>query len=100
MREISQARKLVSAFHDTPSRGTKGVRIKIPSAGMDMGQVDAIDYTTRQGGKSVQYRHAFHAGSRAQMIVFPRAGLIILKGRFRVTGRGIVDLDEKGREMD
>lgn len=98
--QLDAARSLHRAFRDESPRGVKHVSIAIPKAGMDMGQLDTFEYTTRQGGKTVSYRHVFRAGSRPRIIVGRTPGVIILTGRFRVTGRGVVDLDERGREID
>lgn len=98
--EIDAAKTLHRAFRDESSRGTKKVSINLPRAGVNMGQVDAIEYTTRQDGKTVPYRHTFKAGSRPMIVAFPKRGMVVLIGRFRVTGRGFVDLDIDGREID
>lgn len=98
--QLDAARSLHRAFRDEAPRGVKHVSISIPKAGMKMGQVDSIDYTTVQGGRTIGYTHKFKAGSRPTIIVGRNKGLMILTGRFRVTGRGIVDLDEHGREID
>jgi hypothetical protein len=67
---------------------------------MSMGRVDFIGYTTTHEGKTVAYKHTFAAGSRPILAAGTRRGqLYLIKGRFRVTGRGIVDLDAKGREI-
>jgi len=98
--EIEAAGRLHLAFRDEPARGTKSMTIDFPRAVVNMGQVDFIGYTTKQAGKKVSYRHDFAAGSRPLLLASTKQGQLILIGRFRVTGRGVVDLDEQRREID
>lgn len=61
---------------------------------MVLGELNAVEYDTPTGKP---YRHVFARGSRPLLASDGRR-LYILKGRYRVTGRGIVDLTARGLE--
>lgn len=68
---------------------------------MVMGQVEFIGYRTTHGSTLVLYKHDFAPGSRPQLAAGPKRNqLFLVGGRYRVTDRGIVDLDAKNREID
>lgn len=99
--EIDATRGLYRAFRDASPTGVKRVSVSLPRALMQMGRVDFIGYTTTHDGKITAYKHDFAPGSRPILAAGTRRGqLYLIKGRFRVTGRGIVDLDSNGREID
>lgn len=99
--EIDATRGLYRAFRDASPTGVKRISLSIPKAVMQMGRVDFIGYTTTHNGKTVMYKHTFANGSKPILAAGTRRGqLYLIKGRFRVTGRGIVDLDASGREIE
>lgn len=98
--EIDAARGLYRAFRDANPKGIKRITLSIPKALMQMGRVDFIAYTTTHNGQVTAYKHTFAPGSQPILAAGTRRGqLYLIKGRFRVTGRGIVDLDAHGREI-
>lgn len=65
---------------------------------MVMGPCDAIEYSTTHGGKAKLYRHDFAPGSKPLLCAGSDKGqLFLIGGRFKVTSRGIVDIDTRGR---
>jgi hypothetical protein len=65
---------------------------------MVMGTVRLIAYDTTHGGKFTPYQHEFAPGSEPLLCAGKKRGQLFLIGRnFRVTRRGIVDVDSQGR---
>jgi hypothetical protein len=63
-----------------------------------MGHVEFIGYVTTHRGQTHLYIHEFAPGSRPQLAAGKRIGQLYLIGdRFKVTGRGITDIDSRGR---
>ena len=110
------ARKLYQDFHDErPGKMLRtGVRfgrewitapgdcnILIPAEMMIVGRLNAIEYDCRREGKTLKARHVFAPGSRPALAGGTKNGqLFILGERFRMTDRGIVDFDSRGRALD
>lgn len=100
-REQREAAALFEDFREkTPQRVIR-LDVDIPRALAVMGRLEFVGYRTTHGKKSVLYTHEFSPGSRPLLCAGPRDNqLYILQGSFRVTERGIVDLDRRGREID
>lgn len=100
-KEFRGAFKLAEEFREkTPTR-VKRISYRVPSALMIMGHIEFIGYRTTHGGELVLYKHEFSPGSRPHLAAgSKRNQLFIVGGRYRVTDRGIVDLDARGRELD
>lgn len=100
MNARSRAVKLYRAFRErAPTRAIK-LTARLPSALTVMGHVDAIEYTTSHGRKGQPYRHDFAPGSKPLLCADPMTGaLCLVRGRYRVTRRGIVDRDAQGRDI-
>lgn|SRR5487761_1268975 len=112
----SRAAKLYSAFHDEPAGRTvrTGVRfgrewitapgdlnILIPSDLMIIGRLNAVEYDCRRGNRLLKARHVFAPGSRPALASGTKNGqLFILGTRYRMTERGIVDLNARGDALD
>lgn len=65
---------------------------------MVMGHCDCIEYSTTIRGRAKLFRHDFAPGSKPLLCAAPGKGqLYLIGGRFKVTARGIVDLDTKNR---
>lgn len=110
------ARKLYSDFHDeSPGKVLRtGVRfgrewvtapgalnILIPTGLMSIGRLNAVEYDCRREGKTLKARHVFAPGSRPILAAGTGMGQIFLLGtRFKMTDRGIVDFDSRGRAID
>lgn len=100
--EIDAARGLQRAFREAEPSGVKRMSPpKIPRALANLGHVDFIGYTTSHNGKPTLYTHVFNSGSRPMLGAGTKRGqLYFVGGRYRVTPRGIVDLDASGRQID
>jgi len=97
---VQQACDLFVGFREKQPKKVKVVNVTIPSAVMVVGHVDAIDYTTTHGRKTVAYRHEFADGSRPLLCASSDGRqLLLLGGRFEFEARGIVDIDEKGKKI-
>lgn len=65
-----------------------------------MGSVEFIGYVTTHQGRIHLYIHEFAAGSRPLITAGPRPNqLVLVGGRYKVTSRGIVDLDKRGKPV-
>lgn len=97
MTTLARAKKLYRSFRERePTRiGTVSIP-KAPRAVMVLGYLRALEYDTTHG-HSQGYRHTFKAGSRP-LLCSDGKRLYIVRGRFKVTARGIVDTDRDGRE--
>lgn len=93
--------KLFRSFREREPSRAKILDIDIPDAVMVMGPIEFIGYRTSHGKKTVLYTHEFAPGSRPLLCAGPDdCQLVIVGGRYRVTERGIVDLDARGNEID
>jgi hypothetical protein len=104
---LRQAKRLYEDFRDRPPTRAKRVSIRFPKALVVMGHVDFIGYRTthrrnNEGAiRATHYKHDFAPGSKPLLCADPKTGrLYLVGGRYRVTGRGIVDRDAKGREIE
>lgn len=75
--------------------------IQWPKAVMVMGTVELIAYRTSHGRQIVPRYHEFAPGSKPLLCAGKHPGqLFILGPGFKVTARGIVDIDRNGRLRD
>jgi hypothetical protein len=96
--EKRAAAELWQEFREARPGRSKRIPIQWPKVLMVMGIVRRIDYDTTHGGKFAAYKHFFAAGSRPLLCAGKRPGQLFLIGHnFKVTRRGIVDLDREGR---
>ena len=94
---IHRAEKLYESFRERKPTRYGVVRIpSAPKALMVLGYCSAIEYETTHG-RAQGYRHKFHASSRP-LLASDGKRLYLVKGRFRITSRGIVDILANGRE--
>lgn len=99
MSSVRRATRLYRAFREAEPQ--RALKVRIPSGAYTvMGHARKIEYDTTHRGKTHLYRHTFAPGSRPLLIAGSRGQLYLLNGRFHVTGRGIVDLDVRGREIE
>lgn len=101
--DLRRATKLYKAFRETAPRNTRRVTVRVPKgkALARMGVCEFIGYMTTHQGRPALYVHHFAPGSRPAMYAgTSRNELYLVGGRFHVTGRGITDLDARGREID
>lgn len=97
-KQVLAAARLWRSFRETPPRRARVIQFDVPKALTVMGIVSAIEYTTTHGQKVVLYRHDFARGSRPKFCAAPDGRIFLIGGAFRVTGRGIVDTDRRGKE--
>lgn len=100
-KDIERASALYESFREERPKRARTVRVTLPKVAMVMGHVRAIEYDTTHGGKTHLYKHRFAPGSKPMLVAAKGRGkLFLIGGRYHVTGRGIVDLDPRGRELD
>lgn len=98
---VQEAKNLFRDFRDMEPGGVGAISIQLPRAVIEMGHCVEIAYSVVRNGKKEYYRHQFAAGSQPVLVAGPKRGdLYLIGGRFRVTGRGIVDLDAHGEEIE
>jgi hypothetical protein len=97
-RERRAAKQLWREFREEAPGGSRRIPIVWPKALMVMGSVQLIAYVTTHRGKIHPYEHEFAPGSQPLLCAGKRRGQLFLIGDgFKVTSRGIVDLDRDGR---
>jgi len=70
------------------------MKLPLPKAGLVIGELDGVLYTTQRDGKTEKYIHEFKKRSRPLLISSnDGTSLHILGGRYGMTERGIVDND-------
>lgn len=100
-KEQRAAIALYRGFREVDPKRAIKLDIDIPKALAIMGPIEFIGYRTTHGRRAVLYTHEFSPGSRPFLCAGPRdRQLYIVGGNFRVTDRGIVDLDTHGREIE
>jgi hypothetical protein len=100
MNDAHRAVKLFRDFREEAPGRARTVRVERPRAVAVMGSCEFIGYVTTHGGRSHLYIHEFAPGSRPLMTAgAKRNQLVLVGGRYRVTERGIVDLDARGRAV-
>lgn len=87
----------------TGNRATRVSKVDMPDheTYLQVGNVDAILYSTNRGGKVERYKHDFRRKSRPLLIASPDGKeLRLIRGSFVFTNRGIVDHDESGNPVE
>lgn len=96
--ELARARRLYRAFREDEPTRARHARVKVPRAAIVMGPCEFVGYVTTHRGRVVLYIHEFAPGSRPTLAAGAGRGeLYLVGGRYQVTGRGITDLDARGR---
>jgi hypothetical protein len=96
--EQKAAGELWEEFRETPRGRSRRIPIQWPKVLMVMGTVRRIDYDTTHEGRFAPYKHTFAAGSRPLLCAGKKRGQLFLIGHnFKITRRGIVDVDREGR---
>src|ERR1700741_4352584 len=99
MSTLARAKKLYRSFREREPTRIGSVTIpRNPRAVMVLGYLKAVEYDPTHG-HAQGYRHTFKGGSRP-LLCSDGKRLYIIRGRFKVTARGIVDIDRSGREED
>ena len=99
-KELAGVSKLYKGFREKAPSRARRVSVSIPRALMVMGKAEFIGYRTTHGDEAKLYKHDFKPGSRPLLCVDQHGKIFFVGGRYRVTSRGIVDLDSKRRELD
>lgn len=100
-KDFRGAFKLHRQFRESTPTKARVIPYEVPKALMILGTLESVCYRTTHNGKAASYRHEFASGSRPFLAAGPKKGqLFIVGGRYRVTERGIVDLNARGREID
>lgn len=100
--ELRRALASYRAFREAEPGGVRRITAApTPKALWRMGVFEFVGYMTTHQGKPALYVHHFAPGSRPVLVAgTKRNALYLLGGRFRITARGITDLDARGREVD
>lgn len=99
--QVRRARRLYQEFRERTPGKVKRITIEVPEALAVMGYADFIGYRTTHGRRAHLYRHDFADGSRPLLCAgTDDKQLYLIGGRYRVTRRGIVDLDARGEEIE
>lgn len=95
MTDLDKVKRLYRSFTGRePTRVKRVATPRIPKALMVLGYCDFIGYTIPGGSR---FKHNFATGSRP-LLCSDGKKLYLIHGRYRVTSRGIVDLDRLRRE--
>lgn len=99
--ELQRAVRLYRAFREADPSRARRVQVSLPKAVARVGTVEFIGYMTTHRGKVHLYVHDFAPGSRPSLYAGTRRNqLYLFNGRFKVTSRGITDMDSHGRVVD
>lgn len=99
--DLRRAIRLYRAFREADPPRARRVSLDVPRAVAKVGTVEFIGYMTTHKGKVHLYVHDFAPGSRPSLYAGPRRNqLYMFDGRFKVTSRGITDMDSVGRVVD
>lgn len=99
--DLRRAIGLYRAFRESEPKRARRVHMRLPKAVARVGTVEFIGYMTTHHGRVTLYVHDFAPGSRPALYAGThRNQLYMFGGRFKVTGRGITDMDSRGRETD
>lgn len=100
MSALKRAAGLYRSFREERPKRARRIAYNVPSAVAIMGHVEFIGYMTTHRGRTHLYIHEFAPGSRPMLCAGTGRGELYLVGRrFKVTGRGITDLDPLGRTV-
>lgn len=99
--DLRRAVKLYRDFREAAPKHARRVSVATPGALARLGVLEFVGYMTTHAGKPALYVHHFAPGSRPAIYAGSlRNQLALYGGRFTVTGRGITDLDPRGRPVD
>jgi hypothetical protein len=99
--DLRRAIKLYREFREAEPTRARRITVSMPRAVARIGTVEFIGYMTTHAGKVQLYVHDFAPGSRPYIYAgAKRNQAYLFGGRFKVTARGITDLDARGRETD
>lgn len=91
-RELDDADALLNDFAGRSAREVISVSKKPVKAGLVVGNLEGVMYSTVRDGKQEKYLHRFKRDSRPLLIAdHDGSSIDIVGGRYRFTDRGIVD---------
>lgn len=89
---VRQASARFEDFRGEAPASVDKVRLSRPAAGLAVGELDGVLYTTTRDGKTESYVHKFRKKSRPLLVSSDDGNsLHIIGGRYEFTERGIVD---------
>lgn len=90
--EVLDAQKLYEDFSGHKAAHGQKVKVNVPRAGMVVGDLDGVLYTTVRDGQTERYVHKFRKSSKPVLVAGSNGrSLHVLGGRYEFTERGIVD---------
>lgn len=91
-RELERGARLFHAFREKNAARVTRRKVDFPSTVVAIGKVAAVRYYTTHGAKKILYEHEFKRHAMPEFLVSADGKMLLLiGGRFRFTGRGIVD---------
>lgn len=95
--DMNKAANLYERFTGHPAEDVFEMDIPpLPKHAMFIGILDCLEYTTVRDGKTEYYRHDFKQVDKPILAVSPNGRqILVVKGNYRFTERGIVDRSDK-----
>jgi len=98
-RDLARAAELYREFREDEPHAVGELDVSLPDTVAEVGICQFIGYVTTHAGVATPYIHGFAPGSRPHLYSSGRKNeLFLFGGRFKMTARGIVDFDARGRE--
>jgi len=97
--DVRKAARLYERFSGHEAEVTERLTVKpLPKVAVDVGDLDAVMYTTVRDGRVEKYIHKFAARDKPRLCVTPDGKqILIVGGHYTFTERGIVDASDKSR---
>lgn len=93
-RQVQQAKELFADFRGDNPQELMEIKLPVPKAGLVIGELDGVLYTTVRDGEKEKYIHEFKKSSRPLLVSSnDGSSLHIIGGKYGMTKRGIVDDD-------
>ena len=90
--EVSEAVQRYEDFSGHRAEHGEKVNLRVPRAGLVVGDLDGVLYTTVRDGQTERYVHKFRKSSRPLLVAgHDGRSLHVVGDRFEFTDRGIVD---------
>jgi len=90
--EVSEAVRRYEDFSGHRASQGEKVNLRVPRAGLVVGELDGVLYTTVRDGQTERYVHKFRKASRPLLVAGSDGrSLHVLGDDFEFTERGIVD---------
>ncbi len=90
--EVEEAARRYEDFSGHRAGHGKTVKLRVPRAGLVVGDLDGVLYTTVRDGQTERYVHKFRKSARPLLVAgHDGRSLHVVGDRFEFTDRGIVD---------